>query len=102
MVPSSRDDESEAPDAINKVRPSIFTIANATENVVKPEKIYVYLFNSEKDMNEGINFILPSIPAFIPPVKTYKQKNAFVVYYAYGGKVEKFGGVIQAAMNKLS
>ncbi|NIK70251.1 hypothetical protein [Paenibacillus sp. BK720] len=96
VVPLSRDGKSYA---LNNVKPSFFTIANANEDVVKPEEIKVYIFESETAMMEATkNFVFAEETT---PRESYKQKNAFVVYYAYGGKIEKFGDTIESAIKKL-
>lgn len=88
--------------ALNNVNPSAFSIANATEDVAHPEAIYVYIFDSEQEVREArseVNgkYTIPALTA----IEYYEQKNALVVYFANGGKIEKFGNEIHSALEKL-
>jgi hypothetical protein len=86
-------------DALNGVKPYLFDIADAN-NIAKPESIYVYIFDSEQAMKEGIkkqHYTITTLTA----LKNYEQNNALVVYIAKGGNIQKFGDKIQMAVQKL-
>ncbi|EFM08593.1 hypothetical protein PaecuDRAFT_4604 [Paenibacillus curdlanolyticus YK9] len=87
-------------DALAQVKPRLFAISAPNEDAANAESVYVYQFDSNQDLKEAIkqqHYTVTTLTA----IKNYEKQNVLVVYFATGGKIEKFGGKIQSAIDGL-
>ncbi|GLX66599.1 hypothetical protein [Paenibacillus glycanilyticus] len=85
-------------DAFDGVKPNLFDIISP----VKPDSIYIYIFDSENDAKIAATKISGKFKVKTPTsIEGYLGRNALVIYFSKAGNVDKFDVELQTAMQKL-